>query len=100
MYINSYWTTPKERFNAPNKLKSTNKKGCVVEAVGDVSVYARTDEDVDFQLIGTNKGIEDYFVSHIKRKKFKDIQLKFVSSTSFRLESATLEAYVGGYIKR
>lgn len=97
--INSYWITPKDKFGAANLLKTTNKKGCVVEAVGDVDVYAKV-EDTDFELIGTNNGVDDYFTSRIKRKKFKDIQLKFQSQTSFCLESATLEAFIGGYIKR
>lgn len=97
--INSYWTTPKDKFGAANKLKTTNKKGCVVEATGDVDIYAKV-EDTDFELIGTNNKVEDYFVSRIKRKKFKDIQLKFQSQTEFCLESATLECFVGGYIKR
>lgn len=97
--INSYWTTPLDRFGAQNKLKTTNKKGCVVEAKGDISVYVKV-EDTDFEYIGTYENIEDYFASRIKRKKWKDIQLKFQSNTQFSLETATLEAYVGGYIKR
>lgn len=99
MCIDSYWTTPKDKFGAANKLKTTNKKGCVVEATGDVDIYAKV-EDTGFELIGTNNGVDDYFVSRIKRKKFKDIQLKFQSQTGFCLESATLECFVGGYIKR
>jgi hypothetical protein len=99
-HIESYWTTPRDEFGAPNKRKTTNKKGCVVRAAGDVSVYVKTDDDNAYELISTNNGVEDYFVGKIKRKKWKDIQLKFYSQTSFSLESATLEAYVGGYIKR
>ncbi len=95
----SWWTTPKDRFNYPQHQKTTNKRGCVVEATGDVEVYAKT-EDTDFELIGTYEGITDYFVSRIKRKKFKDIQLKFHSKTRFSIETATLECFVGGYIKR
>jgi hypothetical protein len=71
----------------------------VVEALGDVSVFAKI-EDTAFETIGTYKNVSDYFVSRIKRKKFKDIQLKFHSNTRFSLETATLEAYIGGYIKR
>lgn len=97
--IESYWTTPKDKFKAPHKLKTTNKRGCVVEAEGDISVYVKT-EKTEFEHIGTYKDIEDYFVSRIKRKKFKDIQLKFHSNTRFSLETATLECFVGGYIKR
>lgn len=97
--VESYWTTPKDKFNQPNKLKTTNKRGCVAEATGDISVYAKL-EDTDFELIGEYENVTDYFVSRIKRKKFKDIQLKFYSKTRFSLETVTLEAFIGGYIKR
>jgi hypothetical protein len=97
--IESYWVTPKDKFSAASKLKTTNKRGCVAEATGDISVYAKV-EDTDFELIGTYENIEDYFVSRIKRKKFKDIQLKFHTDTRFSLETVTLECFIGGYIKR
>ena len=97
--VESYWVTPKDKFNHPQYLKTTNKRGCAIEATGDISVYAKT-EKTDFELIGTYKNISDYFVSRIKRKKFKDIQLKFHSDTRFSLETATLECFIGGYIKR
>lgn len=97
--VESYWVTPKDKFKAPHKLKTTNKRGCVVEATGDISVYVKT-EDTEFELIDIYENVTDYFVSRIKRKKFKDIQLKFYSKTRFCLETATLECFVGGYIKR
>ncbi len=97
--VESYWVTPKDRFKYPNMQKTTNKRGCVVEATGDVSVYAKL-EDTDFEIIGDYKDITDYFVCRIKRKKFKDLQLKFHSKTRFSLETATLEVFIGGYIKR
>jgi hypothetical protein len=97
--MESYWVTPKDKFKSPNKLKTTNKRGCVVEAEGDISLYAKI-EDTDFELIGEYKDVTDYFAARIKRKKFKDIQLKFHSNTRFSLETATLECFIGGYIKR
>ena len=97
--VESYWVTPKDKFNAPQKLKTTNKRGCVAEATGDISMYAKL-EDTDFELIGTYENVADYFVSRIKKKKWKDIQLKFYSKTRFSLETVTLEAFIGGYIKR
>jgi hypothetical protein len=97
--INSYWVTPKDKFNYPHYLKTTNKRGCVVEAEGDIILYART-EKTDFELIDNYEGTEDYFVSRIRFKKFKDIQLKFSSATRFSLETVTIESFVGGYIKR
>lgn len=97
--VESYWTTPKDKFKNPHKLKTTNKRGCVGEATGDISVYAKL-EDTGYELIGEYKDVTDYFVSRIKRKKFKDVQLKFYSKTRFSLETVTLECFIGGYIKR
>ena len=97
--VESYWTTPKDKFKHPQYLKTTNKRGCTVESTGDISVYAKT-EKTDFEFIGTYENITDYFVSRIKRKKFKDIQLKFYSKTRFSLETVTLECFIGGYTKR
>jgi hypothetical protein len=97
--LESYWVTPLDKFKNPHKLKTTNKRGCVAEATGDISVYAKL-EDTDFELIGSYENVEDYFVCRIKRKKFKDIQLKFHSNTRFSLETVTLECFIGGYIKR
>lgn len=95
----SYWTTPKDKFNYVHKLKTTNKRGCTVEALGDISIYAKTEKS-DFELIGTYENVTDYLVSRIKRKKFKDLQLRFYSDKRFRLETASLEVFVGAYIKR
>lgn len=95
----SHWVTPKDKFNAPNKQKTTNKRGCVVEATGDIKVSVKT-EDTDFEPIGTYENVTDYFACRIKRKKWKDIQVKFESDKRFSLETATLEAFIGGYIKR
>jgi hypothetical protein len=85
--VESYWVTPKDKFKYPHKLKTTNKRGCVAEATGDVSVYVKL-EDTGFELVGEYRGVTDYFVSRIKRKKFKDLQLKFQSKTRFSLETA------------
>lgn len=98
-YNYSYWITPKDKFNAPNKLKTTNKRGCVVEAKGDVTVFVSIDGGV-FEEIGSFENITDYFACRIKRKKFKEIQLMFQSNSSFSLDTATLECFIGGYIKR
>lgn len=98
-WVESYWTTPVDRFKNPNYQKTTNKKGCIVEATGDITVSVKT-EQTDWEEIGTYNNVTDYFTSRIKRKKFKDIQLKFHSDTRFSLESAVLECYIGGYIKR
>lgn len=97
--VESYWVTPKDKFKYPHMRKTTNKKGCVAEATGDITVYAKTDK-TDFELIGSYEDVTDFFVSRIKKKKFKDIQLKFYSKTRFSLETITLECFVGAYVKR
>lgn len=96
--VTSWWVTPKDKFGVPNKTKTTLKKGCVVEAFGEVTVSAKTDTDIAFDD-GETFNEDDFFTCRIRKKKFKDIQLKFYSETRFRLETATLEAIVGGYIK-
>jgi len=97
--VESYWTTPNDKFKHPQYMKTSNKRGCVVEATGDITVFAKTNK-TEWEEIGKYNNITDYFVSRIKRKKFKDIQLKFHSDTRFSLETATLECFIGGYIKR
>ena len=98
--IESYWTTPKDKFKNPHKLKTTSKKSCTVEAVGEeITVYAKTNKDADFEILGTYINVTDAFSCRIKKKKFKDIQLKFYSTKRFALETATLDCYIGGYLK-
>ena len=97
--VKSYWVTPKDKFKYPQRLKTTNKRGCITEATGDIAVYVKT-ENTEFELVDTFTGVTDYFTSRIKKKKFKDIQLKFSSDTRFSLEQVILECYIGGYIKR
>ena len=98
--VESYWTTPKDKFKYPHMMKTTSKKSCTVEATGkEILVYAKTNKDEDYELIGTFENVKDAFNCRIKKKKFKDIQLKFYSPKRFSLETATLESYIGGYLK-
>ena len=99
--IDSMWTTPEDEFNYPQYQKTTNKRGCVIDMNGNmISVYVKTDNHV-FELINTYTNMDkNYVVARIKRKKWKSIQLRFISGYPFKLYSNMLEAYVGGYIKR
>lgn len=99
--IDSMWTTPEDEFNYPQYQKTTNKRGCVIDMNGNmISVYVKTDNHA-FELINTYTNMDkNYVVARIKRKKWKSIQLKFNSQLPFKLYSNTLEAYVGGYVKR
>lgn len=98
--INSYWTTLEDEFRYPQYQKITNKKGCVVDMEGkEINVYARADKK-EFKLIKKYVNTKGYVVPRIKQKKWKSIQLKFVSNKPFCLYSNTLEAYIGSYVKR
>ena len=97
--VESHWVTPKDKFGYPQYQKTTIKRGCVIEAKGDLTVSAKT-ENTDFAVIDSYEGITDYLVSRIRLKKFKDLQLKFSSETRFSLETVTIESFIGGYIKR
>ena len=98
--VNAYWTTPEDEFKYPQYQKTTNKRGCVIDMSGtEVNVSVKTDNNI-FELINTYTTTKDYVVARIKKKKWKSIQLKIGSRKPFKLYSNTLEAYVGGYIKR
>lgn len=97
--VPSYWTTPLDKFDAPQYQKTTNKRGCVVEALGDLTISAKTNGG-EWEEIDHFEKVTDYLVVKKKFKKFKDIQLKFSSDTRFSLEQATLECFIGGYVKR
>ena len=94
----SHWVTARDDLGQPQMLKTTNKRGCVAQVTGDVALSAVTAKGEREVLTQESGG--DYLVGRIKCKKFKDIQLKFHSDSRFSLETATLECFVGGYVKR
>jgi hypothetical protein len=98
--IDSYYTTPNDDFKYRQYQKTTNKRGCVVDMTGEnVTISVKTDNN-EFEDIDTYTNVKGYIVSRIKRKKWKEIQLKFSSNKPFGLYSVTLESYIGGYVKR
>jgi hypothetical protein len=98
--VKSYWTTPLDEYGYPHYQKTTNKRGCVTDVKGkSITISVRTDNG-EFEDIVMHKTTKDYVVNRIKKKKWKAIQLKFSSNAPFELYSSTLEAYVGGYVKR
>lgn len=99
--LESYWTTCKDDFGYPYYQKTTNKRGCVVDMEGEeIDVYAKTENDTKFELINKYTNVKGYIVPRIKKKKIKDIQLKFYSNKPFKLLSSTLQAFIGSYVKR
>ena len=98
--VSAYWTTPLDEFNYPHYMKTTNKRGCVTDINGSSVTIAVRTNDTEFEDIVTHTNISSYVVNRIKKKKWKAIQLRFSSNEPFELYSSTLEAYVGGYLKR
>lgn len=97
--IEAYWTTIEDEFNYPQYQKITNKKGCVVDLEGNITISVKVDNK-NFEKINEYKNIKGFVVPRIKEKKWKSIQIKFSSNKRFNLYSSTLESYVGSYIKR
>lgn len=96
----SYWTTCEDEFKYPQMQKTTNKRGCVADVIGEeIDVFCKTNKE-QFEKIATHKNATGYAVNRIKKKKWKSIQLKFSSNKPFELFSCTLESYIGSYIKR
>lgn len=98
--ISSYWTTCEDNFKNPNMQKTTNKRGCVVDMEGEeIQVLVKTDNN-EFEEIGIYTNTKGYIVPRIKKKKWKDIQIRFSSTKPFYLRSCTLESFIGSYVKR
>lgn len=98
--INSYWTTPEDEFRYPQMQKITNKRGCIADMQGEeITISAKTDNN-EFEVINKYTNIKGYVVPRIKKKKWKSIQIKFISNKPFGLFECTLESYIGAYVKR
>lgn len=98
--IDSYWTTCLDDFGSPSMQKTTNKRGCLLEVESNIlNVYTKIDNG-EFELINRFNETKGYVVPRIKKKKWKDIQLKIASDTPFKLAMCTLQSFIGGYVKR
>lgn len=98
--IDSYWTTCLDDFGSPSMQKTTNKRGCLLEVESNIlNVYTKIDNG-EFELINRFNETKGYVVPRIKKKKWKDIQLKIASDTPFKLSMCTLQSFIGGYVKR
>jgi len=123
--IESYWTTPLDNFGYFNRLKTTNKRGGIAKVRltqgGVINIARKTNKKGDYTFTKRQylKGFsfaqinfkewrfknayQNYVVFKIKEKKFNEISIKAYSNEldkPFALYSITLEAFVGGYIKK
>lgn len=97
--INSVWTIGKENFSAPMLLKTTNKRGGIAVCEGSITLRVKTDNN-QFETIDTYEETKGYIVYRVKKKKFKDLTMEFSSNKSMKLYSATIQSFIGGYVKR
>ena len=89
--VENYWTTPMDTFGFGNYRKITNKRGCIIECEGEeISVSVKTNKD-EMALIKTYEDVTDYLIARIKRKKFKDMQIKISSNTHMKLQSIMID---------
>lgn len=123
--IISYWTTPMDNFGYNNQLKTTNKRGGLAKIKtipnGLIKIARRTDksseykyttrksangfsfESLDFRNFSFITTDKSYVLYKIKEKKLNELSLKFYSDEKdkpFGIFSSTIEAFVGGYIKK
>jgi len=100
--IYSKWTTTKDTFGYDSYRKITNKRGgtASVKEKNNDSINLKTITEIRSNNIGSYNDSKGYLVYRIKEKKFKWIQLEFSSNKPFGLFSCTLEAFIGGYVKR
>lgn len=123
--IESYWTTPKDNFGYVNYLKTINKRGAIAVFKnmqnGRVKIAEKTNKSNEYKFLkesaikgfnfkeldftnfsfGTTENSEVVF--RIKEKKLIDISLKVYSDEldkPFSLIDLTLQAFIGGYVKR
>lgn len=100
--INSKWTTTRDTFKYDSYRKITNKRGgtATVKQMNNNAITLKTKTEIREHEIGTYSDTKGYIVYRVKEKKFKWLQLEFSSNKPFGLFSCTLEAFIGGYVKR
>jgi hypothetical protein len=104
--VDSYWCTKQDDLGYPQLLKTTNKKGFKINVENlfenyntDIKIETRLDNK-DFEELATLINTKGYVVTKIKKKKWTTLQLKFSSTIPFGIYEATLESYIGSYVKR
>ena len=100
--IFSKWTTAKDTFKYDSYRKITNKRGgtASVKQMENDAIKLKTKTEIRENEIGTYNDEKGYIVYRVKEKKWKWLQLEFSSNKPFGLFSCTLEAFIGGYVKR
>ena len=100
--ITSKWATPMDSFGYEAYRKTTNKSGAILEVEPKgATIKAEVKKDMEEPIeIGSFSDEKGYIVLKIKQKKWRELQLIFSSTTPFSIIKATIEVFIGGYIKR
>ena len=99
--VPSWWTTPLDKFAQPGRWKTLDGQPAVAEAQGKrLEVSAKAGGEDRWTSVGIFDDVADAAVFRVKKKKFKDLRLKFSSPKGFSLETVTVTAQVGAPIKR
>ena len=99
--VNSWWTTPLDKFGQPGRWKTLDGRPCLAEASGErLEIAAKANGEDCFTSVGFFRRVKDAAVFRVKKKKCKDLRLKFSSPTGFSLETVTLEVQTGSPIKK
>lgn len=100
--ITSKWSTPMDSFGYEAYRKTTNKSGAILEVEpkgSNIKVEVKKDMEEPIE-IGSFSDEKGYIVLKIKQKKWRELQMIFSSNTPFSIVKATIEVFIGGYIKR
>ena len=100
--ITSKWSTPMDSFGYEAYRKTTNKSGAILEVEpkgSNIKVEVKKDIEEPIE-IGSFSDEKGYIVLKIKQKKWRELQMIFSSNTPFSIIKATIEVFIGGYIKR
>lgn len=100
--IVSKWSTPADSFGYEAYRKTTNKGGCIIEIEpkgADIKIEVKKDNE-EPKEIGSFSDEKGYIVCKMKEKKWRQIQMIFSSDKPFSIIKATMEVFIGGYIKR
>ena len=99
--VSSWWTTPLDKFEQPGRWKTLDGQPAVAEAQGKrLEVSAKVGGEDRWTSVGVFDDVADAAVFRVKKKKFKDLRLKFSSPKGFSLETVAVTAQVGAPIKR
>lgn len=97
--IECLWTTPSDILEAPNKLKTFNKKGFIVYGE-NLSVSVNTDKKIGEPKEILKDKTHGVFKNKSKKALHTSVEIKGIDKEKFVLNAIEYEAYITRYAKR